>query len=423
MATPKTELAVGYVLKRFPVLSETFILNEILALEARGVGVHIFSLERPNDPRFHDDLPKLKARVSYVPDIFDLPRLRQHNKRLRKSCGKAYYRAFRYALARMRPALLWRFLQAGYVANEARRLKVRQLHAHFANRPATVAFFASRITGIPFSFTAHAMDIFKETVSVRALRRKIEAARFVVAVSEFNKAYLEDRMKGRPARIVRLYNGINLDRFAPNSTLPPPPFTILSVARLVEKKGLPVLIEACRLLRERQVPFRCWIAGKGRQRPELEDLIQRWSLRDEVRLLGPLTQMEVLKRYHASHVYSLPCIVGPDGNRDGLPVSIVEALACGLPVVTTPVTGIPEVVRDRHNGLIVPSDNAAALADAIESLARDGDLYAKLRENARASVASTFDLRETAAALHDLMERGPTETRLEEREPAESCPL
>jgi glycosyltransferase involved in cell wall biosynthesis len=408
LSTDKTGRAVGYVLKKFPVLSETFILNELLALEARGVPLHIFSLERPNDPRFHEDLPKLKARVAYVPDIFELGRLIEHHRRLRKLGRRRHTRALLYAAGRLKPTLFWRFLQSGYVANEAHRLGLCHLHAHFANRPASVAFFASRMTGIPFSFTAHAMDIYKARVNPRVLARKIDEARFVVTVSDFNKAYLEARSKSAPGKVVRLYNGIDLTRFVQNGTSPRSPFTILAVARLVEKKGLNILIEACKCLRDRGMVFRCWIVGKGLGRPRLEALIKNWKLRDHVHLLGPLTQMEVLERYLAANVYVLPCIIGADGNRDGLPVSIVEALACGLPVVTTPVTGIPEVVRHDANGLLVPSGDPGALAGAIESLIRDEGLYERLRENARPSVTSRFDLRQNVEVLHRLLEGAQT---------------
>lgn len=390
---------VGYVLRKFPVLSETFILGEILALEAEGVPVHIFALERPNDPRFHEDLPKLKASITYVPDVLDVRALLRHNLRVARSRSSSYSRAFRYALATARPTLLWRLLQAGYIASEARRLGLHHLHAHFANRPTTVALLASRIVGIPYSFTAHAVDIFKRTVDARALARKMESARFVVAISEFNKTYLERLGRGSNGRIVQIYNGIDLDRFSPNGGPPAEPFTILSVARLVEKKGLDVLIEACSRLRARGLSFQCWIVGKGRLRPALSALITRLNLEDVVDLLGPHTQLEVLERYHAAHLYVLPCVVGPDGNRDGLPVSLIEALSCGLPVVTTPMTGIPEAVRHLHNGLLVPDGDADALADALEALVRDRQLYDQLRANARPSIAATFDRRQTARQL------------------------
>ncbi len=404
MASAKPAGTIGYILRRFPVLSETFILNEILALEARGIPVHIFSLAPSRDPRVHEDLSRLKASVTYIPEVADLKTLLSSNLRAAACYRRQYLRALFYALTRGHSTVLWRFLQSGYVANQAQQLCLRQFHAHFATRPTSVALLTSMITGIPYSFTAHAYDIYESQVDPTALTQKIDRARWVITISEFNKAYLDQLSPAAAGKIVRIYNGIDLIRFVPNDMRPPLPFTILTVARLVEKKGLPVLIEACRHLRERDVPFRCWIVGKGRLRSQLEAMIARWSLHDYVCLLGSRTQGEVLERYWSAHLYVLPCVLGSDGNRDGLPVSIVEALACGLPVVTTPMTGIPEVVRNRYNGLLVPDGDPKVLADAIESVIQDAHLYECLRANARASVASTFDLGLTAAALQRLFE-------------------
>lgn len=397
---------VGYVLRKFPVLSETFILSEILALEAQGVPLHIFSLARPNLARFHEHLAKIRATITYVPDLSELRRLLRSNAEAARRYRGPYARALAYVLSRARPTLLWRFLQAGYLARKARALKLRHLHAHFASRAATVASLASRISGIPYSFTAHAVDIYASGVNRNALASKIAGARFVVTVSDFNRAYLERLIGDRPGRIVRIYNGIDLSRFAPDGAARAGPFTILAVARLVEKKGLPVLVEACRHLRDRGHAFQCWIVGMGRLHAQLSRRIEEADLRDRVHLLGALAHEEVLERYHSAHLFALPCRVGSDGNRDGLPVSIVEALGCALPVVTTPVTGIPEVVRNGYNGLVVPEGDALALADALECLIRDPGLYARLQANARPSVTSTFDRMRTAAALRSLLEGG-----------------
>lgn len=400
---------VGYVLRKFPVLSETFVLGELLALEGEGVPIHVFSLMRPNDPRFHDDLPKLRARVAYVPELANLAKLLRHNRRLAFHAPRRYGRTLLYVLGTGRPGMLWRFLQAGYVANEARRLKLSHLHAQFANRPTTVALLASRLTGIPFSFTAHATDIFKRRVSRRALARKTAEARFVVTVSEFNRDFLRDAVPTADGKVRVVRNGIDLERFTPDGVPPWTPLRLLCVARLVEKKGIPVLVEACAQLRDRGVDFRLDIVGKGMLRPAIERLIKEHRLGDLIHLAGPLTQLEVRERYRKAHVFVLPCIVGSDGNRDGLPVSIVEALASGLPVVSTPVTGIPEVLSHERNGLLVPSADAGALADAIGRLAADRALYERLRANARPSVADTFDRRTTIARLRGLLEGTATE--------------
>lgn len=396
---------IGYVCGRFPVLSETFILNEILALEARGVPIHIFSLDRPKDSRFHEDLSQLKARVRYLPDAVNHQLLRHHQGIAQRERTR-YTRALRQALANDKDEFFWRFLQGGYIANRARRLRLHHLHAHFARRATDAAFFASMLSGIPYSFTAHAYDIYRTDIDTQTLRQRMKQAKFVVTVSEFNKAYLERLSRGAAEKIVRVYNGIDLERFVPHDPPPRPPFTILCVARLIEKKGLPILIEACQHLHAHGETFRCWIVGTGVLGAQLEKLIARWRLHEQVFLLGPHTQREVLERYHSAHLFVLPCLVGADGNRDGLPVSIVEALACGLPVVTTPITGIPEVVRHQHNGLLVPDQDPQALAHAIESLIHNHQLYRHLQSNARASMATTFDLRHTAEALHHLFEEG-----------------
>lgn len=408
---------VGYVLKKFPVLSETFILNELLALEGRGVPIHIFSMERPNDPRIHDGVPKLKARISYLPDLLDWRRLTQHNRRAARTFGADYRRTVLYAARNGGTHLFWRALQAGYIANEARRLKLRHLHAHFASRPTSVALLASRITGIPFSFTPHATDIFKLKHDQEALAAKLGEASFVVAISEYNRRFLERNLPaaapGRrrlAERIVPVANGIDLERFCPGPGLqdggaPRDPFVFICVARLVEKKGLPILVDACARLKDRGVDFRCLVVGKGILRPKLERQIRDRRLGRHVLMVGPHTQSEVLARYRSSHAYVLPCIIAADGNREGLPVSIVEALACGLPVITTPVTGIPEVVQHEWNGLLAPIGDAEALSKLMERLIREPDLYLQLRANARPSVEDTFDLGRTAQELHGAFQK------------------
>mgnify|MGYP001555371787 FL=1 len=403
---PATERpAIGYIVRRFPKISETFILNEILAMEARGHRIEIFSLLTSRDSRFHGDLGKLKASVHYVPEIFDFDTLLRYNKRAARRNRGRYFRALGRVLRTGNPALYWRLLQSGYIADRAQGLKLNHIHAHFANRSTSVASLTSEILGIPYSFTAHAVDIYKQDVKPAILSRKIEAARCVVTVSEANKAFLEAHANGSSEKIVRIYNGIDVHRFKPAAAPPAEPFTILAVARLVEKKGLDDLIEACHYLRERGLSIQCWIIGKGKMRRPLQALIKKQKLGDTVKLLGAHSQDEVLERYRKSHLFVLPCIVGSDGNRDGLPVSIVEALSCGLPVVTTAVTGIPEVVQHQHNGLIVPEHDPKSLADSIQTLIADEGLYKQLKQNARLSVVDRFDKDKTIDELSAVITR------------------
>jgi glycosyltransferase involved in cell wall biosynthesis len=392
---------VGYVCRKFPVLSETFILNEILALEELGLPVQVFSLLPPRDPRIHEGVMRLKAQIHHVPGWADRRLLLRHARRAWARNRPAYRRGLLGVLRSASPTLLWRFLQAGWVADRAHRLKLEHLHAHFANRTATVARFASQLTGKPYSFTAHAFDIFRGA-DLGAVAEKMRDAAFTATVSEHNVDFLRSLPGGDEARIELVRNGIDLRRFRPSATDPEGPFSILAVARLVEKKGLPVLVEACRILRDRGHEFRCRLVGKGNQRGLLERLIREWGLRDRVRILPPHTQEEIVERFQEAHVVALPCVVGEDGNKDGLPVSIVEALACGVPVVSTPVTGVPEAVHDGENGLLVPERDPVALADALERLISQPDLLARLRAAALPSVAEVFDERRTARQLHGL---------------------
>ncbi len=403
MKEPAPDGTVGYVLRKFPVFSETFILNEILSLEELGVPIHVFALAPPRDPRYHEGIARLRASITYLPDIFEWRVVVRQNRRLAARYPRRYRRELAGVLLRCNRRLLWRFLQAGYVADRARRHGVGCFHAHFANRATTVVYYASRLLAVPYSFTAHAFDIFGDH-DFAVLARKMRAARRVVTVSRYNLDYLASRAGGEPPRLALVRNGIDLERFAPPPAPPSAqPFTILAVARLIEKKGLDVLIAACGQLRDRGHRFRCHIVGKGILRGELEGLIRRLDLAEHVALLPPHTQTEIVARYHEAHVLALPCVVAGDGNRDGLPVSIVEALACGVPVVATPVTGIPEAVTDGVNGLIVPERNPVALADALEGLLTDRARLAALAQAARPSVVERFDRRRTAQRLRELL--------------------
>lgn len=394
---------VGYVVRKFPVLSETFILNEILALEAMDLEVHVFPLAPTRDPRFHEGLGRLRATVHYVPGPSELRTLLRYAWRVAQRNPQRFRRRLLRVLAAGRPSLLWRFLQASYVADRARKVRVRHLHAHFANRSATVAHQASKLLGIPFSFTAHAFDVYRRA-DLRVIARKMADARFTATVSEFNVGYLQSFVNGHPVRIELVRNGVDLSRFSPPPRVPDGPFTMLTVARLVEKKGVDVLIDACAHLRDRGAGFRCEIVGKGTLSAQLEKMVRDRRLDGQVRFLGALAQQEIVERYHGAHVLVLPCVVGENGDRDGLPVSIVEALACGVPVVSTPVTGIPEVVRDGVNGLLVPQRDAVALADAIQTLMTDRALLERLRAAARPSVCDSYDQRQTAARLFQLFQ-------------------
>lgn len=395
-------MKIAYILKMYPRFSETFIVNEILELERRGVDVRIYSLRKPDDGRFHAKLAKVKAHVVYVPNYpqLQIERITAGHLQVQQSFPDRYTAVRDYTEQRGQDAALKRFLQAGYVAGHLLDNPVDAIHAHFATSATRVANLVWRMIGVPYSVTAHAKDIFHETVKPASLRSKLRDARFVVTVSDFNRQYLQALMAGEQADIRTLYNGIDVGHFRPKPTPTTRP-RILGVGRLVEKKGFHHLIDACAILHQRGIDFECHIIGKGEWHDRLQTQIETLGLHKCVKLLGAKPQDKVRNAYRAARLFALPCVVGADGNRDGLPTVMLEAMACGLPVVSTPITGNPEIVDHGENGLLVPAGDAAALADALAQLLTDGDTHSRMSAAARAKVERCFDGRTQVATLHD----------------------
>jgi glycosyltransferase involved in cell wall biosynthesis len=284
---------------------------------------------------------------------------------------------------------------------------VDHLHAHFGSDAASAAMLASRATGIPFSFTAHAKDIFHEAVGGELLRRKIAEAGFVVTVSEYNRRHLVNLAgKDSEKKIVRLYNGIDLERFQADWSIPRDPALVLGVGRLQEKKGFHHLIDACRLLRDAATPFRCQIIGEGPERESLTRSIANFGLQEWVTLSGAQPQEELLKTLQRATLFVLPCIIGANGDRDALPTVLLEAMAIGLPVISTNLVGIPEIVDHGKTGLLAAPGDAMELAETIRLMLTQP----KLRETfARAGIAKLnqlFDLRKNVPILKEMFSGG-----------------
>lgn len=392
---------IAYVLKMYPRFSETFIVNEILELERRGVAVRIYSLHKPDDGRFHAKLARVRASVVYVPQYPEMEpeRIQAAHTRLAAAEPARYAAVKAWSEARGHPYAVKRFLQAGFIAAHLLDHPVTALHAHFASSATRAANLVWRLTGIPYSFTAHAKDIFHDSVTPDSLREKCRDARFVVTVSRFNQHYLQALLGDVPGDIRHLYNGIDVTEFTPGAAGSRSAGLILAIGRLVEKKGFDVLINACRLLADRGSDFVCHIIGQGEQHDALARRIAEHGLSDRVLLVGPRPQDEVAAAYREAAVFALPCVVGSDGNRDGLPTVLLEAMASGVPVVSTDVTGIPEIIDDGVNGVIVPQRDAAALADALAALLADPQRRAALGAAGRAKVEAVFSVRANVAQL------------------------
>ncbi len=389
---------VAYALKVYPRLTQTFIVNELLAHEAAGQALVLLSLRRPRDPRFHPALSQVQTPVEYLPEA--------------PGAAREWWAALRKRSDTLPALLALEGVEAETseavfcgvaLAHSLRASGARHLHAHFGGLAASAARIASRLCGIPWSFTAHARDIFHESVDREALARKLRDAACVITVSRFNAEYLVRELGAPAERLHVVYNGIDLSALPLCEPAPASPEPlVLGVGRLIEKKGFTDLISACARLRERGVAFRCEIAGSGPLEEALRAQIGELGLGERVTLLGPLTQQETFERMRRAALIAAPCVVAGDGDRDGMPTVLLEALALGRACVSTPVTGIPELVKHEDTGLLAPPGNPEALSQACERLLSDPGLCRSLAQRGRARMQRDFDLQRNAARQREL---------------------
>ena len=401
---------LGMVLKGYPRISETFISNEILLLEELGVPVHIFSMRRGRESFAHESVARIRAGVDYLPETF-LPhahRLLVNNLCLAMRRPRRY--AAGWAVARRRfqrtrnPASLRHFLQAGYLVNRCLPGRgVVHLHAHFAHSPTSVALYASELSGLPFSFTAHAKDIY--TSEAGQLREKIALARFVVTCTEYNRRHLLDLAGDARTPIHRIYHGIDTRLFCGDGVVNPapnPPFRLLTVARLIAKKGIPTVLQALKMLRERGIALEHTLIGDGPDRDRIVPLIGRLGLSGVCRWIGSRPHDVVLAHYRRADLFVLGCEVAANGDRDGIPNVLIESMAMGVPVVTTAVSAIPELVDSGRTGLLVPPGDPESLADAMLTMLTDAGLRRRVIPAARERVLHDFDNRALVGGLAEI---------------------
>jgi colanic acid/amylovoran biosynthesis glycosyltransferase len=394
-------LRVAFVVKRYPRYSETFVVREILAHEQAGLDVEIFALRPPNDRHFQDLISRVRAPVNYL----YLPAEGLIAEELASAMLTAS--CFWKTLAEAGAALpgFWASLEAAQgeeprhvyqavqLAREVKAKDIGHLHAPFASDATSVARLASRFAQIPYSFTARAKDIFHQNVRSEDLRRKLCDASAVITVSDYHLEYLRATYGPAAAHVQRIYNGLDLEEYSYQSPQERGPI-VLAVGRFVEKKGFSDLVDACALLSNRGKLFQCRLIGTGLLKDQIKAHAQQLGLGNQIEILGPRPQSEVIKEIRNAAVLAAPCVIAQDGDRDGLPNVIQEALALGTPVVSTDVTGIPDVIRNGQTGLLVPQRNPAALADAIERLLTNPALRVRLASNGRRLIEKEFDIRQ-----------------------------
>ena len=413
-ATPRPP-CIAYVMSRFPKITETFILFEILELERRGVYVRIFPLLRGRERVVHPEAQQLMPRVRFLP--FLSGSVLAANARCLKRQPRRYLGALAEVLWHNRGSLnfligaLGIFPKTVCMAEEMVTCGVTHIHAHFASHPTLAALIVHRLTGLSFSFTAHGSDIH---IDQTMFGRKLAAAAFAVTVCHYNVDFLSDRVgEWVRRRLMVLHCGTDPDIFSTahpdGGDAPPSPlvetdvFKVLCVAALREVKGHRHLIEACRLLRDRGLAIDCRLVGNGPLRRDLQRRIDAAGLADRVVLTGPLPRAQVCHAMRTADVVVLPSILGSRGDREGIPVVLMEAGACGRPVVSSRQSGIPELVNDGREGLLCPPGDAHALADALQRLAEDPALRRRMGEAGRQRVLRDFNQRRSATVLAGLL--------------------
>ncbi|MEB3295788.1 MAG: glycosyltransferase [Synechococcales bacterium] len=398
---------IGYLMKSYPKISETFILNEILELERQGIQLHLFSLRPCPDAKSHPDVSKVKAPVTYIPLLrqnkgYSLERL-QHLASAQLYWLKKFpdrsWQAFEFYKTQ---SLEWEdFLQAAFLAKTLSDLQITHVQVHFANLPTAIVEIAQYFYPFTFNIFAHAKDIYLTPKGV--LNRRMEKAEFVLTCTGFNAQYLRE-MSNNDTPIYLSYHGLNLERFTPKRSpgeMPTQVPLMLSVGRFCEKKGFPYLLQACACLKQMGCEFRCVIVGYGEMRSQLEAMIHDLNLSDTVTLSGKKTQDELVELYHQSSLFVLPCLVTDDGDRDGIPNVLLEAMAMKLPVVSTNISGISELVEDQFNGFLIPEKDAAALTEALSLLLNNPDLRQEFGIRGRQKVLQQFNLEKNVAEIRE----------------------
>lgn len=398
-------LKVAYILHRFPHLTETFIVRELLEIRKHAVSVEIFSLLSPRPGPVHEDVRELLCLTHYSA-LFSRKAVCAQLHFIRQAPHRYFHAVLKVIrLSYREPGLLLRVLivfpKCVYFAKQMQDLGIQHIHAHFAWLGGIAAGMISELLGITYTVHPHAFDLF--TRNLKGVQALLDDADHIVTISEYHRDYVAAICPQKALnKIAVIHCGLDINQIeADRKSVDKTVLTVLSVGSLIEKKGFEYLIDACARLVQRGISFRCEIVGGGpRWRRELlQAQITRHGLQDRVMLLGPMTQDQVAECYHRSEIFALPCVVARGGDRDGIPVVLMEAMAHELPVVTTAVAGIPELVEDGVTGLLVKQRDAECLAGTLETLMADRTLRRKLGMKARQKVQADFTIQQSAKEL------------------------
>lgn len=394
-------MRIAYMMSRFPSICETFVVSEMRAVEQCGCEVEVYPLLRFDEGLVHDETRPFVARAHYRP-LLDWS--------IAAANARAFFRMPRRYLGALWEVLRgtarrWDYLAGALVyfpkavafAEDMQARGIEHIHCHFSNHPVTVALVIHRLTGIPFSFTVHGHDLHVNPVM---LPKKVAAARAAITISEYNRSLIAELCRTNRDNIHLIHCGIDASKFSfVDRSGRTGPLHIVCVGAYLEVKGQIYLIEACRLLKERGLDLRCDLVGYGPDEAKLRRAIKDARLEHEVKLTGALPHNEVARILRQADVAVQPSVWASSGSREGIPVALMEAMATGLPVVASRISGIPELVTDGDSGLLVEPRDPEALASALQALASDPGLRESMGHAAHERVMRDFDLSESARRL------------------------
>lgn len=398
-----------YITATLPALTVTFIYNEIFRLRSRGAVVDSVSMNTPAADSISADSRDLRQTTVYLDAVSMLPKLAaflfvslRHPVRM-ASCLRELVTAYPVKGARDYARLVYHLVEGAYLARRMRHKQPEHLHSHFINGPTSIAMFMARLLDIPYSFTMHASMIWRDPI---AIRNKLRSAAFCVSISEYNRRYVLDTYGQEFADKIHIVHcGVEPDdSLPPRQTAENDEFRLLAVGQLNPRKGFHVLIPALAGLRDKGVAFHCTIVGDGAERSRLAELVRNHALGDHVNLAGAMLHEKVKEELAQADAFVLPCVITDDGWRDGIPVALMEAMLYELPVVSTNILGLPELIEDGVGGLLVPANDADALSVALARLAEDPGLREKLGQAGRVKVLEDFNNVRSARELHELIE-------------------
>ena len=388
----------AYLFERFPSFGQTFCYREVAELSRQDVTPPIFSIRNPKDEPPQDWDTRIVQRVCYLPEEKQL----LDSVRLASKKGQVNAQTIAALDEWRRRTDFLRLYQAVYVGLRLQQMGIRHVHAHFAGMAARTAYWISKFFPVTYSFTAHANDIFAPRDFEIGLDKLVHGARVIVTETDYAAQFLRERFPERADRIHRIYNGLNLSEFGRANFSSTPPL-IVGVGRLIAKKGFANLIRACGLLAERGKPFQCEIVGAGPFENEVRAQIEQLGLQNRVALPGAKPQREIRQRLAAANVFVLPSVVDSEGGMDNLPTVIMEAMATGLPVISTDIGGIPEMVIQNETGFLVQPGDSVALSGAMEKLIDDRQLAQRLGQAGYERARDFFSIEQNVRDLCGLL--------------------